>query len=133
MKFLTQLLVVLALITAGISPACAFVSTGKAMMEICASDGSVKKVAIPEGFEDLLPADADTSSADNEQDHAKIMAALDDCAFCIFQLSGKAFSYDVVSVIAPDHAAHQPLVLSQSDRGNAVFHAFSPRAPPLYS
>jgi len=134
MKFLTQLLVILAMITAGISPACAFVGVDKAMMEICASDGTVKLIAIPDGYVDLLPASADaqTESSQNSDDTSQ-MSSLDTCPFCIFQAGAKTFAFVNEPITALNTTEFVPLVFEQEDVRNEFLHAFSARAPPFYS
>ncbi len=40
------MLIILAMVTSGISPACAFISGGKSFIQICGADGNVQEVAV---------------------------------------------------------------------------------------
>jgi len=68
-----SLLLLLSFFTAGISPACHFVS-GKILMEICKADGSIETVEMP--------------VEERQQRHAK---AQTDCAFCFSSANLKPF------------------------------------------
>lgn len=135
MRFLTQLLVIMALVTAGISPACAFVGAGKAMMEICASDGSVKRVAMPDGFEELLPTASENATEVDGGDGPDDLyySAIDQCVFCMFQSSGKTLASAVGALKVQDYAASVALAFVQNDPDEGGYSAFSARAPPYYS
>ena len=74
-------LMILALVTAGVSPACAFVSGKMTIMEICGADG-LMKVA--------MPADEGPASTD-QQKH--------DCGFCLAQTMGKALTTPATAII----------------------------------
>lgn len=76
-------LIILALVTAGVSPACAFVSGKMTMMEICGADG-LMKIAMPA---DEAPASTDQ----HQQKH--------DCGFCLAQTMGKALTTPVTAII----------------------------------
>lgn len=124
MRFLTQFLVICALITAGISPACAFVGGTMEMMEICASDGSVKTIPVPEGYESPI------EDQDSEPDDSANLDDLELCSFCLFQSGGKslAFLQDISSqydfIFSPLGIAEQNLLI-----GNTYNYAHA-RAPP---
>lgn len=78
-----QCLVILALVTAGVSPACAFISGKTTMIEICSDDG-VTKVAVP--------ADQAPDTADHDrQGH--------DCGFCLAHATGKAITTPDAAII----------------------------------
>lgn len=78
-----QCLIIIALVTAGVSPACAFISGKTTMIEICGGDG-VTKVAVP--------ADQAPDTADHDrQGH--------DCGFCLAHATGKAITTPDAAII----------------------------------
>lgn len=79
-----QLLMILALVTAGVSPACAFISGKMTMIEICGADGMMK-VAVP----------ADKAPGHDADQHDRMY----DCGFCIAHASGKALTTPETAII----------------------------------
>ncbi len=71
-KFLSVLLI-LAFLTAGISPACAFISGKTSLIEICASDGSLKTIEVSYN----QAVDIEESNGGSKHQTKK-----NDCAFC---------------------------------------------------
>lgn len=71
-----QCLMILALVTAGVSPACAFISGKMTMIEICGVDGLMQV---------SVPADQAPDTADHDQ-HGH------DCGFCLTHATGKAIT-----------------------------------------
>lgn len=82
MKFFVQMLVIFAIVTAGISPACAFVNGGKGVIQICDSEGIVKNIEVPEEYLPFLPDEKQTKEHEN---------AVKDCSFCMFSAASKTF------------------------------------------
>ena len=80
---LTCFLVIFALVTAGVSPACAFISGKMTMIEICGADGMMK-VAVP---------------ADELPDEGAKHERAPDCGFCIAHASGKALTTPDTAII----------------------------------
>jgi len=87
-------LVMVSLVTMGISPACAFVSGKTDIIEICAADGSMKTVAVAQedgGAVEPLPASEDHKSPHKKQE----------CGFCFASSALKYQKASVVAVIPP--------------------------------
>ncbi len=72
-------LLIFAFLTSGISPACQFISGGKNFIEICAFDGTLKRVEVP----------ADQTPFDEPQEDNKSHYSNNDCAFCFAQHNQK--------------------------------------------
>ncbi len=72
-RFLYVVLMV-AMVMATVSPACAFVSGGKSWIQICGADGSIRQVEVPAAMDPFADPQPDTP-----QDHHQ---AQPDCAFC---------------------------------------------------
>lgn len=73
----------LALVTVGVSPACAFVSGKMTMIEICSADGMMK-IAVP--------ADEMPDAADQSQQ-------IYNCSFCLAQTMSKALTTPATAII----------------------------------
>ncbi|HEY0901769.1 MAG TPA: DUF2946 domain-containing protein [Micavibrio sp.] len=91
-----QCLVICALVTAGISPACAFIAgkaslPGMSLIEICGPEG-LMTVSVPA---DSSPGDAGGPA--DHQSHQK--NAAHDCGFCLVQASGKAITTPDTAII----------------------------------
>jgi hypothetical protein len=76
MKFLVHILVMLSIVTAGISPACAFIGGKMSEIEICKSDGSVETIRV---------SDNQIPSSDQAPHKAQ-----KECGFCTLTSQGKA-------------------------------------------
>lgn len=125
MKFFIHLLIVMAIVSAGVSPACAFMGNKKGWIEICAADGSVKKIQVSEDF---LPDVPEVPNSSHEQTFL-----MDDCSFCFM-------SSNVKAVGAENILALKSLSSSYIKVGGGLFipasqdlKAFSARAPPVFS
>ncbi len=79
-------IVVLAVFLSAASPACKFISGG--MLEICAADGSLKNIALPDGYQ----------SPDAPVEKEK--AAKDDCPFCFAQTHLKSNKTADIAIVA---------------------------------
>ncbi len=76
-----NLFVLFAFISAGISPACAFISGGTGFIEICAADGSSQRIEVSAEIADILNQTSKDSS-DTSQDQPHPAEAFADCDFC---------------------------------------------------
>lgn len=127
MKIFLHLALILAIVKAGISPACAFINGQTSMIELCSPDGSVRTVEVPAEM-DPFAQDVPRSSDDRHaQDN------MDDCTFCFAKTQSKA--------LKAVNAYTAPLLLpSYLAIGGGTFIPrslkaanFQPRAPPQYS
>lgn len=109
-------LLIMSLVTALVSPACAFVNGSIDFIEICNSAGDVEVIAV-----------ADNAGAPSSGTH-KVQP---DCAFCFASSQAKA--------IGPQDIQLLKLSSSYTKISNGVFaplslavKTYQPRAPPLY-
>lgn len=93
-----HLFFILAFVLAGISPACKFISGEKTFMDICFSDGSLKKVEVPAEYNALLAKAGQAQQKNQESQHKN-----SDCAFCFAQsnLSKNTASTAVILINPP--------------------------------
>jgi hypothetical protein len=87
-RLILSILIIAALASAGISPACAFVSGKVNLIEICTEDGTIKTIAV-----------TDDQAPQPKHDHAHKNA---DCAFCF----SNAHAHGFISAAV----VHQPLI-----------------------
>jgi hypothetical protein len=123
MKFLTHCLVILALLSAGISPACAFMSgmSGKMMdLEICASDGSVQIVRVS----------ADEYDPNAAPDIPEI-SQFKDCAVCIHSSMAKASVEPAGLYNTQNSGIQSARILKDFIFTATPSKAVIPRAPPV--
>lgn len=112
-----QCLMILALVTAGVSPACAFISGKMTMIEICSVDGMMK-VAVP--------ADQAPDTGDQHQRSY-------DCGFCIAHVTGKALTTPDTAIIDFSHIyAEQFNVAFVSFQTGVLDGRLPVRGPPLF-
>lgn len=123
-RFLNSLIII-CFVLASVSPACKFIS-GKGFMEICAADGSIQEMQIPEELLAYLPADADV---DNEpQEHRDMMQ---DCGFCFAQSHFNGFLTDTARVDVPEpEQIHFDLYRMASLWPE--LRLYQPRGPPAF-
>jgi hypothetical protein len=117
MQRYVHILVILAVILSGISPACAFIS-GKtsSVIEICTADG-MKKIAVP-------------SEQSPEQKPAKKI----DCGFCFAQTHLKLMNADAVLItFMQRHEAQTVAALYSASITKFELSALAARAPPALS
>lgn len=122
-----RLFFVLAFVLAGISPACKFISGQKSFMDICFSDGSLKRVEVPAEYNPLM-ARADTSQQqeDRHKDH--------DCSFCFAQSSlGKNTPASAALMLVNPPAQIVPLGAGSFALAGAEHASFHSRGPPALS
>lgn len=128
MKFFIQVLIVFALTSAGISPACNFINGNgeNGWIQICTSDGTIKKVSI-----DINQAPFYQEQNQDETTHKS--AALDDCAFCLSHANGKTLMTHGALVSNP--LQHSYLKISGGMFAPKSLKAlnYQPRAPPVFS
>ena len=125
MRNLLNSLIIICFVLASVSPACKFIS-GKGLMEICAADGSIQEMQIPEELLAYLPADADVDNA--PQEHRDMMQ---DCGFCFAQSNLSAFLTDTPGlVILP--LDRDGLDLYQSAYARHELRLYQPRGPPAF-
>lgn len=113
-----------AIVTAGISPACAFVNGGKGFIQICDSEGDVKNIEVPEEYLPFLPEDKQTKQHEN---------AVKDCTFCIFSATSKTFktqNFPSLITVKGDYIAVSSGTLLPHSLDDAPFQ---PRGPPTIS
>ncbi|MEZ5813198.1 MAG: hypothetical protein R3E13_00485 [Alphaproteobacteria bacterium] len=115
-------LLIIALASAGISPACAFISGKTSFIEICAADGTLKTVEVP----------ADQSPFEEKQDDQEHHAAKNDCAFCFSHAHQKTGF-----ATAQDYPCPSPQSFLRTGSGlytpkSGQHTRFQPRAPPAF-
>ncbi len=110
---------------AGVSPACAFVSGGENFIEICAADGSLKKIKVSNEFNPLSTQNkgGDTQSTQHKYNNKN-------CNFCFAnsQISKepsentliKIYTNNIYTIIDTNNHYHKPYINNNSQ----------PRAPP---
>lgn len=119
-RYLNVFLVILALVSAGISPACAFISGKTSLIEICTADGIVKTVAVTEDGRQVSPLD-------HEGDKAK----KSDCAFCINAAAAKSAPAGDALVIAPGAPAPGPVQILADALASMPVKSFHATGPPV--
>jgi hypothetical protein len=118
-RVMISALMVFALVSAMISPACAFVNGSKSFIEICAADGSAKTIAVEND---------QTSSSD--QHHKK---AQPDCAFCFSTAHAKPFTTQTIEIKAPLASNFHSISAGQITPRNLFYSLWNARAPPSLS
>lgn len=109
-------LIMLALIGAGISPACKFINgQASSLIEICTTFG-VKKIAAP----------ADFAAADTEQQQGDTQKTTDPCAFCLNAQTHKVIASLAPHIPARDMFTHTRFILPT----RLAAHTPSPSALP---
>jgi hypothetical protein len=111
---LLHVFLVLAFITAGISPACKFISGQSNLIEICTSDG-IKTVMVP------------GDQAPDSEDHKKS----NDCAFCFTSTNIKTAKAATIEVIVFASAAQPILASRDASVQQETFSPYTSRAPPI--
>ncbi len=122
-----HILVLAALVLAGISPACEFISGKADLFEICGADGSSKQAEIDPDLALFLAAGQEQSPADEHHDKPG-----DDCAFCFAQTHLKTFKTAGFAHAAP--AVSMTAAPAHDQRATGVRYLIShPRGPPAIS
>jgi hypothetical protein len=113
-----QCLMVLALVTAGVSPACAFIAGKMTMIEICGADG-LMKISVP----------AENAPDSGHQQHDQQF----DCGFCIAHAAGKGLTTPDTAIIDFSHVYAEAFVFAVTDYQSAVLDGRLPaRGPPAF-
>ncbi len=126
MKIFLHLTLIMAIVTAGISPACAFINGQTSTIELCSPNGDVRVVEVPaemDPFAEPAPAQDKHNAQDN----------MDDCTFCFAKTHAKslsAVSTTKASFILPRYmAVGVGTYIPQSLKAAS----FQPRGPPVFS
>lgn len=119
-KFWVYLLIIAALASAGISPACAFVSGKTSLIEICAADGSLKTIAVDENQNPIDPA---------QHSHK----AQKDCAFCFSNAHSPASLAKAPMITAPLRTAYLEIGSGSAIPITRTNKAFESTGPPIHS
>lgn len=123
MKVFVHITVIIAMITLGISPACAFINGSKNWIEICSADGLVKRVQVQ--------ADQTLMSDEPTTDHHE--SAADDCGFCFAFAHGKLLKADSALLHTPLFSAYKRAAAGTWLPLNYQAASFKARAPPTFS
>lgn len=106
---------ILALVTAGVSPACAFISGKMTMIEICGVDGMIQV---------SVPADQAPDAADHDQQKY-------DCGFCLAHATGKAITTPDAAIIDFDFVYKDSFNFTITQHRSAILDGRLPaRGPP---
>lgn len=119
-------LVILAIISAGISPACAFVS-GKGLIEICAPDGTLQTIEVDAAFDPFAQIDKE------QMPLSEHLESMEQCSYCFAMDHQKAHALNELSI--PMMALPRYLAVSA---GTAIplgslLTLYQPRGPPSFS
>ena len=116
------LLLMVAMLTSGISPACKFISGKTSFIEICSWDGSTKTVEVPATQDPTYSEDSAPTSHDS---------ASDGCNFCFVQSHIALNGVDAASVQGRFFHHEQPIAKTSGLR-RLYAHVFEARGPPAY-
>lgn len=121
LRFYTNILLILAFLTSGISPACQFISGATSIIEICAADGTLKTIELP----------ADQSPLPQEPSNKHKTNFGTDCAFCYSASNLKTLKTDLQELSPttdPKYISTGPggYILKRTGSQN-----FDARGPPL--
>ncbi|MCL4678754.1 MAG: DUF2946 family protein [Alphaproteobacteria bacterium] len=126
-KFL-HVFFILAFVLAGVSPACKFISGEKTFMEICFSDGSLKRVEVPAEYSAVM-AKAEKTPQNNGHAHKD-----SDCGFCFAQSSlSKNTLTAAAAILVNPPAQAVPLGAGSFALKGAQASPFQSRGPPALS
>jgi len=120
-RLLVHILVVLALITAGISPACKFIKGASAttLIEICTLQG-IKHVAVP-------------AAQDQEDEPSREHRVADLCQFCFNSSNIKVSAAPAPLLFAAADISSSTFITSRDDEhSEANLTAYAPRGPPTF-
>lgn len=93
MKCFIHTLLIFAFVTLGVSPACAFTGGAKHWIEICAADGTLKRIKVD--------AAQSPFSDETQQEQEPLLSYYQDCAFCFSQAHLKALGAREQNVALP--------------------------------
>ncbi|MCB1784052.1 MAG: DUF2946 domain-containing protein [Alphaproteobacteria bacterium] len=116
-----QISLILAVVTAGISPACRFISgQQRDLIEICSADGTAKVIEV---------ASHKGSEAPSEHHHNK----KDDCAFCFTQTHVAKGHFDSPVLPVPEHETVHVKLDRKIFFLQSPTSQHQPRGPPVLS
>ena len=121
-----HLFVFAAILTAGISPACAIIS-GKTLAEICGADGSVKVVEVPGELAAYFPGAADEERDSGGSEHT---ALEQQCLFCFAGSHMKPVAAGSQRLALPYFSPDAPFANVFVSADSLSRHAFEARGPP---
>jgi len=110
----------LAFVTTGISPACAFVSGQSQVIEICTADGLLQIIDLAE-------------SQNEQQKRPAHSQKTQDCGFCFAQSHLTKSDFAASFALIVDLPRSSLPVSYYSDRGRYRASLFQPRGPPIFS
>lgn len=122
-----HLFFILAFVLAGISPACKFISGEKTFMDICFSDGSLKRVEVPAEYSAVM-AKAEKTPQNNGHAHKD-----SDCGFCFAQSSLSKNTLTAAAILISPPAQSVPLGAGSFAIAGAQASPFQSRGPPALS
>ena len=113
-----SMVMIIALVTAAISPACAFLNGDSNFIQICAADGSVKTIAVLN----------DQSPVQTPRNTHKVQP---DCAFCFATAHAKPLMTDVTHLTVHSSSAYMKISTGQIVPVGAVLRSYQSQAPPI--
>ena len=127
MKIFLHLTLIMAIVTAGISPACAVINGETSTIELCSPNGDVRVVEVP------AEMDPFAKDAPQPQDDHHAQDNMDDCTFCFAKTHAKSLSAASsikISFVLPRYlAVGGGTYIPQSLKAIN----FQPRGPPVFS
>ncbi|MBX2833885.1 MAG: hypothetical protein KTR28_02830 [Micavibrio sp.] len=114
-------LVIISIFTMGISPACEFINSKSATIEICSEDGEVKAITLAEAGIDI-PLEGKHDRHDKSKD----------CVFCFASSHGKAMKSAYLLVDTPLTTAYIRLSPGTISPRSLEKPLYQPRAPPTF-
>jgi len=110
-------LIMIAMVSALVSPACAFMSGSTAgFIEICTSDGDIQTIAVP----------GDQSSSQQRGAHQ----AQPDCAFCFAAVQAKALNAEATQFAKPS-SSYEKISAGVFAPSSLILKPYYSQGPPL--
>ena len=125
LRCFTFVLVILAIVSAGVSPACAFVSGGTSFIQICGADGEIQKVEVDaalDPFADEAPMPLEDALESFEQ-----------CPFCFATSSQKYTQAGNLGLNAVLPISYLPVSAGTAVPQSFSLRGFDARGPPQIS
>ena len=116
-----SILMMICLVLATVSPACKFISgQASSLIEICAADGSIQKIAVTDDFLPVTPIEKN-----KKHDHAN-----EDCSFCFAQSHFSSLISAPPLLDLPDQATtrYESAALSREELFRSHYQS---RGPPV--
>jgi hypothetical protein len=112
-----SVLIIFALVSALVSPACAFMNGSMSMIEICAADGSVQTVAIDTDQAPVSPAKHNTEK---------------ECNFCFASAHAKPISTGTIQIAPPLSSQYLQTSNGTITPARLLTPAYNAQAPPNF-